>query len=128
MKKIFLAILFIFVLCSCNNVDIRHQVDLSKQEKTVLLDNFPIDYEKLIKEKLERDGWKISVVDNGKSVILIQCSKISKRSLFGFGVDGSVRYVDLRTGKKIAQYDFTSTNPHDVINKVVETMKKISNS
>jgi len=65
MKKIFLFVLMLFAFAACSNTQFIHDAKpITKDEKTVLIQYFPTDFEIDLEKTLENNFWKVSVVSN----------------------------------------------------------------
>ena len=102
MKKILLAILLLFTLVACGNLETYHTPPaLKKGQKTVRLVNFPIAFEGSLTKELEKKGWDVYVGNTGNQAIK----------------------VDLRTGKEIARYNFKMAQPESIKKKIVDVLQ-----
>ena len=128
MKKIFLFVLMLFAFAACSNTQFVHDVQpISKSEKTVLIQYFPSDFEIPLEKALEDNFWKVSVVANKdsaspsvKSNIAVTCDGLY---LAHFGTyQGTIKFSDLRTGKRIAIYKFNMATRGAIIENIVKTL------
>ena len=111
MKKIFLSI---FLLFSILTYSAGHIEELSQpkpiksnKEKVVSITGFPSDFENTLEGILENElGWKTSQRNNSFS---IECMRIYYNESESYkGYEGIIRFTDLRTGKRIGYYEFSS--------------------
>ena len=125
MKKILLAILLLFTLVACGNLETYHTPPaLKKGQKTVRLVNFPIDFEGRVTKDLEKKGWDVYVGNSGNQSIKVECSNFDFDMLYGFR-QGSLKFIDLRTGKEFARYKFRIAEPDNVQKEIVKILESI---
>ncbi|WP_335967911.1 hypothetical protein [Fusobacterium polymorphum] len=125
MKKILLAILLLFTLVACGNLETYHTPPaLKKGQKTVRLVNFPIAFEGSLTKELEKKGWDVYVGNTGNQAIKVECSNFDFDMLYGFR-QGSLKFIDLRTGKEIARYKFRIADPDNVQKEIVKILESI---
>jgi hypothetical protein len=123
MKKILLAILLLFTLVACGNLETYHTPPaLKKGQKTVRLLNFPIAFEGSLTKELEKKGWDVYVGNTGNQAIKVECSNFDFDMLYGFR-QGSLKFIDLRTGKEIARYNFKMAQPESIQKKIVDVLQ-----
>ena len=124
MKKILLAILLLFTLVACGNLETYHTPSaLKKGQKTVRLINFPVDFEGKVTKDLEKKGWDVYAVKGGNQSIEVGLYNL-KLDMLGYGT-GYLKFVDLRTGKEIARYSFRIADPDDVQKKIVDILESL---
>ena len=131
MKKIFLFVLMLFAFVACSSTQFIHDAKpITKDEKTVLIQYFPTDFEIDLEKALENNFWKVSVVANKdsaspsvKSNIAVTCDGLY---LAHFGThQGVIKFSDLRTGKRIAVYKFKVATKSGIIENIIKTMESI---
>ena len=131
MKKIFLSVLMLLAFVACSSTQFVHDVQpISKSEKTVLVQYFPSDFEIPLEKALEDNFWKVSVVANRdsaspavKSNISVTCEGLY---LAHFGTyQGTIKFSDLRTGKRIAIYKFNMATRGAIIENIVRTLESL---
>ena len=131
MKKIFLFVLMLFAFVACSSTQFIHDAKpITKDEKTVLIQYFPSDFEIPLEKALEDNFWKVSVVANKdsaspsvKSNIAVTCDGLY---LAHFGTyQGTIKFSDLRTGKRIAVYKFKVATKSGIIENIIKTMESI---
>lgn len=123
MKKLFLLVCIVFSFIACENIEtLETPPALTKNQKTVRLQYFPVDFEARLESALEKKGWTVSV-SIGKESIEVGCYNLTVNVL-GYGT-GLIKFTDLRTGKRIAVYEFTMADPDVVLNKIVEILQSI---
>ena len=124
MKKILLAILLLFTLIACGNLETYHTPSaLKKGQKTVRLINFPVDFEGRVTKDLEKKGWDVYAVKSGNQSIEVRLYNL-KLDILGYGT-GYLKFVDLRTGKEIARYSFKIADPDDVQKKIIDVLESL---
>jgi len=124
MKKILLAILLLFTLVACGNLETYHTPSaLKKGQKTVRLINFPVDFEGRVTKDLEKKGWDVYAVKGGNQSIKVGLYNL-KLDILGYGT-GYLKFVDLRTGKEIARYSFKIADPDDVQKKIIDVLESL---
>lgn len=124
MKKILLSILLLFTLVACGNLETYHTPSaLKKGQKTVRLINFPVDFEGRVTKDLEKKGWDVYAVKGGNQSIEVGLYNL-KLDMLGYGT-GYLKFVDLRTGKEIARYDFRMADPDNVQKKIVDVLESL---
>ena len=124
MKKILLAILLLFTLVACGNLETYHTPSaLKKGQKTVRLINFPVDFEGRVTKDLEKKGWDVYAVKGGNQSIEVRLYNL-KLDILGYGT-GYLKFVDLRTGKEIARYSFKIADPDDVQKKIIDVLESL---
>ena len=132
MKKIFLSILMLFAFVACSSTQFVHDAKpITKEEKTVLIQYFPSEFEIDLEKALENNFWKVSVVSNKdtsspslKSNFAITCEGIGPDYLGTH--QGVIKFSDLRTGKRIAYYEFSSEKFDNIIINILDYMNYIS--
>ena len=124
MRKIFLAFLMLFTLVACGNLETYHTPSALKNgQKTVRLINFPVDFEGRVTKDLEKKGWDVYAVKGGNQSIEVGLYNL-KLDMLGYGT-GYLKFVDLRTGKEIARYNFKMADPDDVQKKIVDVLESL---
>ena len=124
MKKILLSILLLFTLIACGNLETYHTPSaLKKGQKTVRLINFPVDFEGRVTKDLEKKGWDVYAVKSGNQSIEVGLYNL-KLDMLGYGT-GYLKFVDLRTGKEIARYNFRMADPDNVQKKIVDILESL---
>ena len=131
MKKIFLSILMLFAFVACSSTQFVHDAKpITKDEKTVLIQYFPTEFEIDLEKTLENNFWKVSVVSNKdtsspslKSNFAITCEGIGADYLGTY--QGIIKFSDLRTGKRIAVYKFKVSTKSAIIENIIKTMDSI---
>ena len=124
MKKILLAILFLFTLVACGNLETYHTPSaINKCQKTVRLVDFPVDFEGRVTKDLEKKGWNVYVGKTGNQTIEVGLYNL-KLDILGYGT-GYLKFVDLRTGKEIARYSFKIADPDDVQKKIIDVLESL---
>jgi len=119
MKKIFLFVLMLFAFVACSSTQFIHDAKpITKDEKTVLIQYFPTDFEIDLEKALENNFWKVSVVSNKDT------SSPSLKSNFATH-QGVIKFSDLRTGKRIAVYKFKVATKSGIIENIIKTMESI---
>ena len=122
MKKILLSILLLFTLVACGNLETYHTPSaLKKGQKTVRLINFPVDFEGRVTKDLEKKGWDVYAVKSGNQSIEVRLYNL-KLDILGYGT-GYLKFVDLRTGKEIARYNFKMAQPESIQKKIVDVLQ-----
>lgn len=138
MKKIFGLILCLFML-GCSSVSTKGTLPITQSEKTVYLSDFPASWEVEVEDILHDNGWEVFAmlnsveITNGnrkskgqdRATFLIEIVDI-KPDLFLW--IGTIRVVDLRTGKRVSTYSFEEVPKGIVLNeiqKIMETIKVI---
>ena len=132
MKKIFLFVLMLFAFVACSSTQFIHDAKpITKDEKTVLIQYFPTDFEIDLEKALENNFWKVSVVSNKdtsspslKSNFAITCESLYPDYLGTH--QGVIKFSDLRTGKRIAYYEFSSEKFDNIIINILDYMNYIS--
>ena len=123
MKKILLAILLLFTLVACGNLETYHTPSaINKGQKTVRLINFPIDFEGRVTKDLEKKGWDVYTGNTGNQAIEVGIYNLKLDMLYGFR-QGSLKFIDLRTGKEIARYNFKMAQPESIQKKIVDVLQ-----
>ena len=124
MKKILLSILLLFTLVACGNLETYHTPSaLKKGQKTVRLINFPVDFEGRVTKDLEKKGWDVYAVKSSNQSIEVGLYNL-KLDMLGYGT-GYLKFVDLRTGKEIARYNFRMADPDNVQKKIVDILESL---
>ena len=131
MKKIFLFVLMLFAFVACSSTQFIHDAKpITKDEKTVLIQYFPTDFEIDLEKALENNFWKVSVVSNKdtsspslKSNFAITCESLYSDYLGTH--QGVIKFSDLRTGKRIAVYKFKVATKSGIIENIIKTMDSI---
>ena len=124
MKKILLSILLLFTLIACGNLETYHTPSaLKKGQKTVRLINFPVDFEGRVTKDLEKKGWDVYAVKSSNQSIEVGLYNL-KLDMLGYGT-GYLKFVDLRTGKEIARYNFRMADPDNVQKKIVDILESL---
>ena len=124
MKKILLSILLLFTLVACGNLETYHTPSaLKKGQKTVRLINFPVDFEGRVTKDLEKKGWDVYTVKGGNQSIEVRLYNL-KLDILGYGT-GYLKFVDLRTGKEIARYNFKMAQPESIQKKIVDVLESL---
>ena len=127
MKKILLSILLLFTLVACGNLETYHTPSaLKKGQKTVFITGFPTDFETAISYILENDyDWNVAIINNnGTDSFSIECRSLYYRDFKGY--EGIVQFTDLRTGKRIGYYEFSSEKFDNIIINILDYMNYIS--
>ena len=103
---------------------------ITKEEKTVLIQYFPSEFEIDLEKALENNFWKVSVVSNKdtsspslKSNFAITCEGIGPDYLGTY--QGVIKFSDLRTGKRLAVYKFKVATKSGIIENIIKTMDSI---
>ena len=131
MKKFFLFVLMLFAFVACSSTQFIHDAKpITKDEKTVLIQYFPTDFEIDLEKALENNFWKVSVVSNKdtsspslKSNFAITCESLYPDYLGTH--QGVIKFSDLRTGKRIAVYKFKVATKSGIIENIIKTMDSI---
>ena len=131
MKKILLSILMLFAFVACSSTQFVHDAKpITKEEKTVLIQYFPSEFEIDLEKALENNFWNVSVVSNKdtsspslKSNFVITCEGIGADYLGTY--QGIIKFSDLRTGKRIAIYKFKVATKSGIIENIIKTMDSI---
>ena len=131
MKRIFLSILMLFAFVACSSTQFVHDAKpITKDEKTVLIQYFPTEFEIDLEKTLENNFWKVSVVSNKdtsspslKSNFVITCESLYADYLGTY--QGIIKFSDLRTGKEIARYSFKIADPDDVQKKIIDVLESL---
>ena len=124
MKKILLSILLLFTLIACGNLETYHTPSaLKKGQKTVRLINFPVDFEGRVTKDLEKKGWDVYAVKSSNQSNEVGLYNL-KLDMLGYGT-GYLKFVDLRTGKEIARYNFRMADPDNVQKKIVDILESL---
>ena len=124
MKKILLSILLLFTLIACGNLETYHTPSaLKKGQQTVRLINFPVDFEGRVTKDLEKKGWDVYAVKSSNQSIEVGLYNL-KLDMLGYGT-GYLKFVDLRTGKEIARYNFRMADPDNVQKKIVDILESL---
>ena len=85
MKKILLAILLLFTLVACGNLETYHTPSaINKGQKTVKLVDFPIDFEGRVTKDLEKKGWDVYAGNTGNQAIEVGIYNL-KLDILGYG-------------------------------------------
>ena len=124
MKKILLAILFLFTLVACGNLETYHTPSaINKGQKTVRLVDFPVDFEGRVTKDLEKKGWNVYVGKTGNQTIEVGRQNL-KLAILGYGT-GYLKFTDLRTGKEFARYKFRIAEPDNVQKEIVKILESL---
>lgn len=129
MKKILLSILLLFTFIGCSNVQFHDMKPISKEERTVLVEYFPTNFEEAFEKNLELNFWKVYLVSNQnaasdfKSNFSITLSELYPTTIGTFG--GVIKISDLRTGKRIAIYKFSYKTMTGIVEEVTKIMDSI---
>ena len=96
------------------------------KKKTVFISGFPTDFETAISYILENDyGWNVAIINNnGTDSFSIECRSLYYRDFKGY--EGIVQFTDLRTGKRIGYYEFSSEKFDNIIINILDYMNYIS--
>lgn len=138
MKK-YLIFILTLILLGCSSMNIKKTLPIKITEKTVYLSDFPDDWEIDLDEMLSQNGWEVySILNNieytqgdyrvkgqNRATFLIQCSNIE---LDLFLWIGTIKIIDLRTGKRVSTYlfqDVTKETVLEAIQKIINTIKII---
>ena len=122
MKKILLAILLLFTLVACGNLETYHTPSaIKKGQKTVRLVDFPIDFEGRVTKDLEKKGWDVYAGNTGNQAIEVGLYNL-KLDILGYGT-GYLKFTDLRTGKEFARYKFRIADPDNVQKEIVKILQ-----
>ncbi|MHB9342005.1 hypothetical protein ACW0TR_01615, partial [Fusobacterium polymorphum] len=70
----------------------------------------------------EMKGWDVYVGNSGNQSIKVECSNFDFDMLYGFR-QGSLKFIDLRTGKEIARYNFKMAQPESIQKKIVDVLE-----
>ena len=122
MKKFFLSIFLLFSILTYSKGHIEEitapKPIRSNKEKTV--------FETAISYILENDyDWNVAIINNnGTDSFSIECRSLYYRDFKGY--EGIVQFTDLRTGKKIAYYEFSSEKFDNIIINILDYMNYIS--
>ncbi|WP_338971418.1 hypothetical protein KSU09_01725 [Fusobacterium nucleatum] len=131
MKKIFSSILMLFPLVACSSIQFVHDTKpITKDEKTVLIQYFPTEFEIDLEKTLENNFWKVSVVSNKdtsspslKSNFVITCESLYADYLGTY--QGIIKFSDLRSRKRIVVYKFKVSTKSTIIENIIKTMDSI---
>lgn len=129
MKKFFLSIFLLFSILTYSKGHIEEitapKPIRSNKEKTVFITGFPTDFETAISYILENDyDWNVAIINNnGTDSFSIECRSLYYRDFKGY--EGIVQFTDLRTGKKIAYYEFSSEKFDNIIINILDYMNYI---
>jgi len=108
MKKIFLFVLMLFAFVACSSTQFIHDAKpITKDEKTVLIQYFPTDFEIDLEKALENNFWKVSVVSNKDT------SSPSLKSNFAI------------TCESLYLYKFKVATKSGIIENIIKTMESI---
>ena len=129
MKK---YIFLVFLLFSCIIYSKGYIEEIStpklikNSDKTVFITGFPVDFETTIEGLLEKElGWKVAIAkSNGEDAFAIEAFDIRYKDFRGYS--GVVRFTDLRTGKRIGYYEFSSEKFDNIIINILNYMNYIS--
>ena len=130
MKKFFLSIFLLFSILTYSKGHIEEitapKPIRSNKEKTVFITGFPTDFETAISYILENDyDWNVAIINNnGTDSFSIECRNLYYRDFKGY--EGIVQFTDLRTGKRIAYYEFSSEKFDNIIINILDYMNYIS--
>ena len=129
MKKIFLSIFLLFSILTYSAGYIEEisqpRPIRSNKEKVVSITGFPSDFENTLEGMLENElGWKTSNTNNSFSIegFDIRFNESEKYK----GYEGIIRFTDLRTGKRIGYYEFSSEKFDNIIINILDYMNYIS--
>ena len=133
MKKILLSILMLFAFVACSSTQFVHDAKpITKEEKTVLIQYFPSEFEIDLEKALENNFWKVSVVSNKdtsspslKSNFVITCEGIGADYLGTY--QGIIKFSDLRTRKRVAIYEFMYEKAETIVSRSVLLMRMVVN-
>ena len=121
MKKILLAILLLFTLVACGNLETYHTPSaINKGQKTVRLVDFPVDFEGRVTKDLEKKGWNVYVGKTGNQTIEVGLYNL-KLDILGYGT-GYLKFTDLRTGNKIINYNLSTEESFDVTTRLAKAL------
>ena len=127
-KYIFLAfLLFSCIIYSKGYIEeISTPKPIKNSDKTVFITGFPVDFETTIEGLLEEElGWKVAIAkSNGEDAFAIEAFDIRYKDFRGYS--GVVRFTDLRTGKRIGYYEFSSEKFDNIIINILDYMNYIS--
>ena len=127
-KYIFLAfLLFSCIIYSKSYIEeISTPKPIKNSDKTVFITGFPVDFETTIEGLLEEElGWKVAIAkSNGEDAFAIEAFDIRYKDFRGYS--GVVRFTDLRTGKRIGYYEFSSEKFDNIIINILDYMNYIS--
>ena len=127
-KYIFLAfLLFSCIIYSKGYIEeISTPKPIKNSDKTVCITGFPVDFETTIEGLLEEElGWKVAIAkSNGEDAFAIEAFDIRYKDFRGYS--GVVRFTDLRTGKRIGYYEFSSEKFDNIIINILDYMNYIS--
>lgn len=135
MKKVFGLILCLFML-GCSSVSTKGTLPITQVEKTVYLSDFPAAWEVEFEDMLHDNGWEVFAMLNSvettqgnekskgqdRATFLIEMVHI-KPDLFLW--IGTVRVVDLRTGKRVSTYSFDGVTKGAILSEVQKIMGTI---
>ena len=127
-KYIFLVfLLFSYIIYSKGYIEeISTPKPIKNSDKTVFITGFPVDFETTIEGLLEKElGWKVAIAkSNGEDAFAIEAFDIRYKDFRGYS--GVVRFTDLRTGKRIGYYEFSSEKFDNIIINILDYMNYIS--
>ena len=127
-KYIFLAfLLFSCIIYSKGYIEeISTPKPIKNSDKTVFITGFPVDFETTIEGLLEEElAWKVAIAkSNGEDAFAIEAFDIRYKDFRGYS--GVVRFTDLRTGKRIGYYEFSSEKFDNIIINILDYMNYIS--
>ena len=127
-KYIFLAfLLFSCIIYSKGYIEeISTPKPIKNSDKTVFITGFPVDFETTMEGLLEEElGWKVAIAkSNGEDAFAIEAFDIRYKDFRGYS--GVVRFTDLRTGKRIGYYEFSSEKFDNIIINILDYMNYIS--
>ena len=127
-KYIFLVfLLFSYIIYSKGYIEeISTPKPIKNSDKTVFITGFPVDFETTIEGLLEEElGWKVAIAkSNGEDAFAIEAFDIRYKDFRGYS--GVVRFTDLRTGKRIGYYEFSSEKFDNIIINILDYMNYIS--
>ena len=119
---------FLFLLISKGHIEeiTAPKPIRSNKEKTVFITGFPTDFETVISYILENDyDWNVAIINNnGTDSFSIECRSLYYRDFKGY--EGIVQFTDLRTGKRIGYYEFSSEKFDNIIINILDYMNYIS--
>lgn len=129
MKKIFLSIFILFSIFTYSKgyiEEISTPKPIKNSDKTVFITGFPVDFETTIEGLLEEElGWKVAIAkSNGEDAFAIEAFDIRYKDFHGYS--GVIRFTDLRTGKRIGYYEFSSEKFDVIITNILNYIDYIS--
>lgn len=129
MKKIFVVILLLFTFIACSDVTVLHNVaPVSASQRTVILKDFPREWEDPLEKSLENYDWEVFAINNGHQSFVIEAYEIYYKGIGFTGsriYEGKINIYDLRTRKRIIEYNFYDEYFDIITDNIIETMEKL---